>query len=298
MIAGRQPVFNDLFSVLHFPMPLTARRHIRKMRGGAQAQLLEASDGRFYIVKFQNNPQHRRVLVNELVASVFLKYLQISSAEFAVIEVTEEFVRESPGACIELGASKIPVATGWQFGSLYPGDPARVAVYDFVPDSLLHKVRNLADFLGALVFDKWVSNADGRQAVFFRARVREWVPLAAEVHPLSMGFVALMIDQGFAFNGPEWNFMDSPLQGLYTRKLVYEDVTSLDPFEPWLERVTHFPEEVVDQAAKQVPLEWLAGEQDAFEGMLEKLMRRRKRVPDLIRDARRAKVSPFMNWRD
>src|SRR5579864_8549227 len=160
-------------------MPITARRHIRKMRGGAQSHLLETSDGHFYIVKFQNNPQHRRILVNELVSSVFLKYLQISSADTAVIEVTEEFLQENQGVSIELGSSKIPVSTGWQFGSLYPGDPARVAVYDFVPDTLLHKVRNTEDFLGVLVFDKWVSNADGRQAVFFRARVREWVPQAA-----------------------------------------------------------------------------------------------------------------------
>jgi len=158
-------------------MPITARRHIRKMRGGAQSHLLEASDGRFYIVKFQNNPQHRRILVNERVSAVLLKYLQISSADASVIEVTEEFLQTNPGVSIELGASKTPVSTGWQFGSLYPGDPARLAVYDFVPDTLLHKVRNRDDFLGALVFDKWLSNADGRQAVFFRARVREWVCL-------------------------------------------------------------------------------------------------------------------------
>jgi hypothetical protein len=30
--------------------------------------------------------------------------------------------------------------------------------------------------------------------------------------------------------------------------------------------------------------------------MLEHLMRRRKRLPDLIRDVRRAKVSPFPKW--
>jgi hypothetical protein len=279
-------------------MPITARRHVRKMRGGAQSHLLEASDGRFYVVKFQNNPQHRRILVNELVSSVFLRYLQVSSAEAAVIEVTEEFLRDNPGVSIELGASKIPVSAGWQFGSLYPGDPARVGVYDFVPDTLLDKVRNLEDFLGALVFDKWVSNADGRQAVFFRARVREWVPRAAEAHPLTMGFIAMMIDQGFTFNGPEWNFIDSPVQGLYSRKLVYDGVTSLAQFEPWLERVVHFPEAVVDQACKQIPPEWLAGEEDQFERMVERLMRRRKRVPDLILDARRAKVSPFGNWRE
>jgi hypothetical protein len=278
-------------------MPLTARRHIRKMRGGAQSHLVEADDGQFYIVKFQNNPQHRRILVNELVASVFLKYLQLSSAEAALIHVGEEFLRANPDVSIELGASRVPAATGWQFGSRYPGDPSRVAVYDFVPDTLLHKVRNLSDFLGALVFDKWVSNADGRQAVFFRARVREWLPGAADAHALTMGFVALMIDQGFAFNGPDWDFKDSPVQGLYPRKLVYDGVGSLEQFEPWLERVIHFPEEVVDQAYKQVPPEWIPGEQDEFEAMLEHLMRRRKRVPDLISDARRAKHSPFANWK-
>jgi hypothetical protein len=278
-------------------MPLLARRHIRKMRGGAQAHLLEASDGQFYVVKFQNNPQHRRILVNELVASVFLKYLQISSAEAALIQVTEEFLRDNPDVSIELGASKTPVSPGWQFGSRYPGDPARLAVYDFVPDTLLHKVRNLSDLLGALVFDKWVSNADGRQAVFFRARVREWLPDAAETHPLTMGFIAMMIDHGFAFSGPEWKFMDSPVQGLYPRKQVYETVTSLEQFEPWLERVVHFPEEVVDQAYRQVPPEWIRGEEDEFAHMLERLMRRRQLVPGLISDVRRARSSPFPRWK-
>ena len=189
------------------------------------------------------------------------------------------------------------MATGWQFGSRSPGDPARVAVYDFVPDALLHKVRNISDFLGALVFDKWVSNADGRQAVFFRARVREWLPGSAQVHALSMGFVALMIDLGFAFNGPDWTFTDSPVQGLYARKLVYDGVASLEQFEPWLERVMHFPEEVVDQAYRQVPPQWIPGEREQLERMLENLMRRRKRVPDLISDARRAKQSPFAHWK-
>ena len=63
-----------------------------------------------------------------------------------------------------------------------------------------------------------------------------------------------------------------------------------------IERVMHFPEEVVDQALKQVPPEWIPGEQDEFERMLEQLIRRRKRLPDLIRDVRRAKMSPFPKW--
>lgn len=279
-------------------MPLFARRHIRKMRGGAQAHLMEADDGHFYIVKFQNNPQHRRILVNELVASVFLKYLQVATPEVALVRITEEFLRDNPEVSIQLGAKRAPVQPGWHFGSRYPGDPSQTAVYDFVPDALLDQVTNLSDFLGALVFDKWTANANGRQAVFFRARLRATLPAepVARALPVRMGFVAAMIDQGFVFDGPNWDFPEGALQGLYARKRVYERIRSLDDFQPWLDRVTHFPEEVVDQAYKRLPPEWIAGEEEECERLLEKLLRRRKRVPDLIRDTRRAKSNPFPNW--
>jgi hypothetical protein len=59
------------------------------------------------------------------------------------------------------------VPSGKQFGSRYPGDPARLTVYDFLPDEQLRETENLADFAGMLVFDKWTCNTNGRQAVFF-----------------------------------------------------------------------------------------------------------------------------------
>jgi hypothetical protein len=276
-------------------MPLTARRHVRKMRGGAQAHLLEADDGNFYVVKFVNNPQHRRILVNEMLASVFMRYLQISCPEFAIIQLTEDFVARTPEASMQLGSQAIPPAPGWHYGSRYPGDPDRLAVYDFVPETLLRDISNLNDFLGALVFDKWAANGDSRQAVFFRARLKDWTP-GAGAHPLKLGFVAVMIDHGYLFNGPYWDFPDSPVQGLYYRKQVYEKVRSLDDFEPWLGQVVNFPEEIVDRAWRQIPPGWVEGEEDALECLLEQLLRRRRKVPELIRDCRRASRSPFPNW--
>ena len=47
-------------------------------------------------------------------------------------------------------------------------------VYDFLPDTLLDKVVNANEFLGVLAFDKWMGNADARQSIFFRARLRQW----------------------------------------------------------------------------------------------------------------------------
>jgi hypothetical protein len=276
-------------------MPLTARRFLRKMRGGAQSHLLEADDGNSYIVKFRNNPQHRRILVNEMVSAVFLEYLQFSVPEAAIIAVPEEFLRDNPEVFLTLGARHIPVEPGWHFGSRFPGDPVRTPVYDFVPDALLSGVANISEFAGMLVFDKWMANADGRQCVFHRAFVRDWGPQAAR-RVSRPAFVARMIDQGFVFNGPHWEFDDAPMQGLYPRRLVYESIRSLDDFQPWLDRVTNFPIEVVDRAAKQVPAGWIEGEEDAFEQLLEKLVKRRARVPDLITQAKQAKNNPFPNW--
>jgi hypothetical protein len=261
------------------------------MRGGAQGHLLEADDGHHYVVKFRNNPQHRRILVNEILSSVLLEYLQISAPPTAMILVDAAFLLANPDVHIRLGGQVEQVRSGWHFGSRYPGDPERVAVYDYLPDALLSGVANLVDFRAILVFDKWVANADGRQCVFYRANVRQ--PGGAT----GAGFVASMIDHGFAFNGPNWDFPESAVQGLYPRRMVYESVRSLADFDPWLQQVRHFPEEVVDRAWKRVPPEWLEGDEDALDRLLENLFARRKRVGELIEACRNSKASPFQNWR-
>lgn len=274
-------------------MPVTARRHIRRMRGGAQSHLVEASDGRFYVVKLRNNPQHRRVLINECVAAVLLRYLEIPAPEIRVVELDDAFLAAYPEMALELGGRRIPAEPGWHFGSCYPGHPERIAVYDFIPDALLGGVLNLRDFIGALVFDKWTANADGRQAVFFRSVVSEWSP---ERTVAREAFVAYMIDHGFSFNGPHWDFPDAPLQGLYHRPMVYFGVRSTAGFEPWLERVVHLPADVLDEALRSVPLQWLDGEEDELERLLERLYERRARVPALLAATRDARPALFPDW--
>jgi len=278
-------------------MPVNAIRFIRKMRGGAQAHLLEADDGNFYIVKFQNNPQHRRILVNELIAAEILAHLQISAPEYQVVSLSPAFLAANPEVHMQLGTRRLEVEPGWHFGSRHPGDPDRLAIYDFIPDVLLGQVANAEQFRAVLVFDRWCGNADGRQSVFFRANLRDWLAQPG-VPPRKQGFVTLMIDHGFIFNGPHWDFQESALTGLYARRMVYQQVRSLADFEPWLSRVTGFPDEVLDKALRQLPPEWVAGEQDDLERMLEKLLRRRQRIGELIRDSRSAPGNPFPKWMD
>lgn len=269
-------------------MPVLARRYVRKMRGGSQAHLIEADDGHFYVVKFKNNPQHRRILVNEFIGGQFLEFLGISTPAMQIIAITGEFLRENPEVSLSLGHSRVQAATGWHWGSRYPGDPEQVVVYDFLPDALLRQVTNVREFAGVLAFDKWTGNADARQAIFFRPRPTQHVPSR---------FFTLMIDQGYIFNGPHWDFPDAPLHGLYHRPAVYEGITGWASFQPWLDRITHFPEEVVDEVYKRIPLDWIEGEEASLEALLEKLLQRRQRVPDLLLEARRARPQWFPRWR-
>lgn len=277
-------------------MPVDACRLIRKMRGGAQAHLIEASDGHCYVVKFLNNPQHRRILVNEWISSAFLRYLGIATPEAAVVSVSPAFLAAHPEVFIQLGSRRQGVGAGWHFGSRFPGDPARMTVYDFLPDTLLERVENFADFAAVLAFDKWMGNADSRQAIFFRARLVEPAYQAPDAEP-RQGFVAQMIDNGYVFEGPHWRLGDSAAQGLYFRSQVYAAVRGLAAFEPWLERIRHFPEEVVDSAVRGIPRAWLEDEEEALEKLLDGLLRRRARVADLIESCRRERSDPFPAWR-
>src|SRR5581483_11366467 len=277
-------------------MPIRARKLIRKMRGGAQAHLIEADDGHFYVVKFVNNPQHRRILINEWLACAFLRYLQIHVPDTAVIELTDDFISTNPDLYITLGNKRGAVAPGLHFGSRMAVHPDRVAIFDFLPDKLLDKVENRNDFLGILVFDKWVGNADSRQAVFFRARAKTWTPLKGET-PGRMGFFAQMIDHGFAFNGAIWQFQDFPMQGLYFRTSIYDQVHSMESFQPWLSIVENFPIEVIDSAWREIPRSWLDTDEDPLQQLLEGLIKRRGQVAGLIYEVRRKRTTAFANWR-
>jgi hypothetical protein len=277
------------------PRRVNAIRMIRKMRGGSQSHLIECDDGRFWVVKFSNNPQHARILVNEWMASAILLQLQISSPEAAIIWVSAEFLARNPEVFLKSRSNRLEVDVGPHFGSLFPGDPSQVAVYDFLPDPLLHQVRNVSHFRAVLAFDKWTGNTDARQAIFHR----EGHSLLADSRGASFetrGLMAQMIDNGGILDAQYWEFPDTPLQGLYRFPLVYRAIDSIDAFQPWLDRVIHFPADVMGAAVERIPPRWLVGDQGQFPHVIARLLRRRERVTDLIRNCADDPRSPFVAW--
>src|ERR1700755_3459097 len=217
---------------------------IRRMRGGAQSQLMLGADGQLWVVKFQNNPQHLRVLANELIATRIAEAVGLSVPASDVVEVTEWLGGETEGGGMERSSTRVErCAPGLQFGSRFVGGLMPGQVVDYLPEPQMEEVRNFAEFAGILALDKWTGNCNGRQAVFER-------------RPRERKYRAVFIDQGYCFNAGEWSFPDSPLRGVFPRNQVYVRVTGWDSLEPWLSRIERFGADRLWAIAEEVPPEW------------------------------------------
>lgn len=265
---------------------ISAVQHMRPLRGGAQSHLLRASDGAYYVTKFQNNPQHVRVLANEMLATRLGLELGLPMPQVKVIEVSDWLIEHSPDLRLQLAGSRIACKSGKQLGSLYVGQRTPNLTFDYLPNEILKAVRNLADFTRVLVLDKWTSNSDGRQAVFCRRSAT------------SRRYTATFIDQGYCFSASEWTFLDYPLRGVYASNGVYEGVRGWEAFEPALTRAESMDTESIWRCAADIPEEWYEGNRVSMERLVEGLSKRRQVIRNLIGDFRRSTRDPFPNWRD
>jgi len=264
-------------------MPVEAVQHVRRMRGGAQSHLMRADDGLFYVVKFQSNPQHLRVLANELLATRLAERVGLPVPVTAIVKVEGWLIENSPELRTDMAGFARPCKSGLQFGARYVCDPAEGQVFDYLPESMLARVRNLAAFACMLVVDKWLGNANGRQAVFWK-KVQE------------RKYTATFIDQGYCFNAGEWNFPDSALRGVYARNYVYQEVRGWESMEPWLSRVERFDPVAVHEIAGGIPPEWTGNDWGALEKLVETIIERRSRVRELILAFRNSSRQPFPAW--
>ncbi len=264
-------------------MALTAIQQIRRMRGGAQSHLMLASDGNLYVVKFTNNPQHIRVLANELLATRLAAAVGLAVPHSDVIEVTEWLIRNTPELSIALRGGAQPCRPGLQFASRWVGGLMPGRTVDYLPKEQLLEVRNLQEFAGMVALDKWTGNINGRQAVF-------------QKKPREQRYRATFIDQGYCFGAGDWSFSDASLCGVYADNTVYRGVTGWESFEPWLSHIEHLDPEAVWPIGEIVPPEWYGGDVSALEILLQQLLARRSRVRELIVAFRDSTRQPFPNW--
>src|SRR5205085_12124114 len=130
-----------------------------------------------------------------------------------------------------------------QLASRYVADPAYFELLEQLSKTEFPRVVNKADIVQALAFDKWVGNCDSRQVVFTRQTC------GTDLH-------AILVDQGYCFNGSQWNFPDLPFMGICEHDHIYENVTGWQAFEPLLSRIEDIEYGDLWAFAAEVPQEW------------------------------------------
>jgi hypothetical protein len=264
---------------------VSAVRHIRRMSGGAQSHLMLCSDRHFYVVKFANNPQHPRVLVNELLASQLADQMGLPVPISVIVEVDARMVERTPDLNIQLIHRTVPCLPGLQFGSEYAVSPLIGQCFDYLPTETLGMVSNVTRFCAMLVLDKWTGNTDARQAVFWRENKQRL-------------YTAAFIDQGYCFNGGEWTFPDMTLRGVYRRNEVYASVRGWASFVTSLGLIENIKPDIIRSIADQIPCEWYDSDFPALGALVEMLVDRRTVIRPLIDAFRMSVRNPFPQWRE
>ena len=262
---------------------IAATTYYRKMKGGAQSHLVLASDGRCYVVKSLDNPQHERVLVNEWIAGHLATEMGLSVPHKQLVEVSPSFTDLNPQFGAELGGKLYSYRSGICFGSQFAGGMFPGRTVDLLPLSSLRGIKNIDEFVGALVFDKWTCYADARQAVFTRLRT-------------ASSFQVFFIDHGYSFNGDAWVMKDAPLRGCYGNRHVYSALQGWVDIERWLERMWSISEKQIWDIAASVPPEWCRGFELRLVDLMKTLLKRRHRVGELILSLKAAQPNLFPSW--
>ena len=197
-------------------MAVVAVQHIRRMRGGAQGQLMLGADGHVYVVKFQNNPQHMRVLANELLASRLAVAAGLTAPEAELVDVSSWLVENTPELEMDLGRTR---------ARCHAGAAVRVAVCG----------RADAGTGGGLS----AGGAVGRGEESRRSLRGSWRWTSGRGTPMggrrcsrassgSGGIRRCSSTYGYCFHAGDWRFEDAPLRGVYYRNDVYREITGWD----------------------------------------------------------------------
>lgn len=251
-------------------------RYLRRLNGGTQAHLMQASDGELYAIKFQNNPFSARALASEFLATRLGLWLGLPMPHVEVIDVPDWLVNREL-LRIENEDRLTRCASGRQLAFRYIS-----GAQDSLPRRS-QKLSNSQDMIRVMALDKWTANCDSRQAVF--------VPHGKH------NYRALFIDQHNCFNAGRWTFPDLLHHGIFQQVQAYQDVTGWQWFEPILSRIQKISPFDLWKLATEIPPEWYLHDTAALSRLIERLYKRRLSVRQLIDKFRTSTANPFPKWK-
>jgi hypothetical protein len=251
----------------HARQSVSATGFLYKLCGSSQPSILQASNGAFYVVKFNGFPGSQG-LANEVVGTGLIRAAGLPAPAWMPIEVSSDFLDRNPGLWFRNGDVSIRPRPGIHFGSRVIEACGEQRTYQMIPHSWIKRIENRADFLGVLALDLWANNCDRRQAVF-----------------LSNGrtLQARFIDNDFMFGGKFGFDITCPRRAMVHDLSLYNGLWNEQSVQQWLQKFDGIPENILRRIVASVPEEW-ATEESRLR-ILNQLLTRRVMLPRLLHDA-------------
>jgi hypothetical protein len=229
------------------PEVVHAVQFIRKMRGGSQPALIRCNDGKLYVVKFFNNPQGPNVLANEVLGNVLLNALNLPSPRWKTVFISRRFIEKNTGIFFETRSGYTAIESGLHFGSEFLGDEKTGHVYEWLPNAFCSRVANSKDFMGIRIFDVWTNHCDHRQSLYTTGDG-------------NTSFLAVFIDNGHLFGGPEWGRKSRQGESLRLDKRFHSNGWSAEVAESWIARFETECSSSLFNIIQQIPRFWYSGD--------------------------------------
>jgi hypothetical protein len=236
--------------------PASLTRFFRKMRGGSQAILAEASDGLVYVVKFQNNLQGPNVLLNESIGLQLYKACGLPSSDWKPLVVSDQFIDRNPASWMFQNEEPVRPESGLAFGSRFIGGTG-VQLWEILPGSWFQRIQKPSDFWRAWLIDACLGHADNRQVVF-----QEWND--GSLKPC-------FIDHGFLFGGPCGAQRPKAAHSRYLDPRLYSKAPA-GQLSKYARTIRELFPDILRSLVQVIPLQWKTpSAMDSFEWFVGRL---------------------------
>lgn len=254
---------------MSLPPSISPIKCLQRRKGKSKPHLIQCSDGQHYLIKFKNNPQGNRALVNDYVVSHLGLLLGLPIPPVSYIPISKSFIQSCPLF------EKYDFVPGNQFASLYIDGCTGRSKED--PFPARDRILNHAIIPGILLFDLWVSNQDRwKNNILFK--------------PVKGGkFHLYLIDHGDCFpGGKNWTLETlGKYPNLKKLRSVHqwclEQVKNSQEVYHFLNQIEKVSREQLETILYSIPSDWEVSLKEQ-EALCQHLLRGKKRLSQLIRE--------------
>lgn len=185
--------------------------YVRRLRGGSQPILAQASDGLYYVIKYSNNLQGTNLPFNEAMGSELYRACGLDVPSWKPLRLTDSFLDCNPGSWIQTERGLLRPSAGICFGSRFLAPPP-AKLFEILPASDYPRIANRAQFWLAWLIDICAEHADNRQALFLQDPAGQ--------------FLAHFVDHGHLFGGPKGDSRVHFRASQYLDSRIYPSLSS------------------------------------------------------------------------